>query len=136
MAKDDDSIVSRSRESLSDSGPRAIPIDEATGRPRMVAMDMSQMPEGVMYMPRYLSVDKDSQALGSRIMGTKKLSKNTAAQGYYDVDTTNDKFSGVKNRRGGAGVTLMHSFAKGGKVTASTRADGIAQRGRTRGRLL
>ena len=136
MAKDDDSIVSRSRESLSDSGPRAIPIDEATGRPRMVAMDMSQMPEGVMYMPRYLSVDKDSQALGSRIMGTKKLSKDTAVQGYYDVDTTNDKFNGVKNRRGGAGVTLMHSFAKGGKVTASTRADGIAQRGRTKGRVI
>lgn len=136
MAKDDDSIVSRSRESLSDSGPRAIPIDEATGRPRMVAMDMSQMPEGVMYMPRYLSVDKDSQALGSRIMGTKKLSKDTALQGYYDVDTTNDKFNGLKNRRGGAGVTLMHSFAKGGKVTASTRADGIAQRGRTKGRVI
>jgi len=136
LAKDDDSIVSRSRESLSDSGPRAIPIDEATGRPRMVAMDMSQMPEGVMYMPRYLSVDKDSQALGSRIMGTKKLSKDTAVQGYYDVDTTNDKFNGVKNRRGGAGVTLMHSFAKGGKVTASTRADGIAQRGRTKGRVI
>jgi len=136
LAKDDDSIVSRSRESLSDSGPRAIPIDEATGRPRMVAMDMSQMPEGVMYMPRYLSVDKDSQALGSRIMGTKKLSKDTALQGYYDVDTTNDKFNGLKNRRGGAGVTLMHSFAKGGKVTASTRADGIAQRGRTKGRVI
>jgi len=133
---DDDSIVSRSRESLADSGPRAIPIDEATGRPRMVPMDMSQMREGVMYMPRYLSVDKDSQALGSRIIGTKKLDKNTALQGHYDLDTTNDKFGGLKNRRGGAGVTLMHSYAKGGKVTASTRADGIAARGKTKGRIL
>jgi hypothetical protein len=133
---DDDSIVSRSRESLADSGPRAIPIDEATGRPRMVPMDMSQMREGVMYMPRYLSVDKDSQALGSRIIGTKKLDKNTALQGHYDFDTTNDKFGGLKNRRGGAGVTLMHSYAKGGKVTASTRADGIAARGKTKGRIL
>jgi len=136
VAKDDDSVASRSRESLADSGPRAIPIDEATGRPRMVPIDMSQVREGVMYMPRYLSVDKDSQALGSRLMGTKKLGKDTALQGYYDVDTTNDKFSGVKNRRGGAGVTLMHSFAKGGKVTASTRADGIAQRGKTKGRVI
>ena len=138
MDKDDDkdSIVSRSRAALADSGPRAIPIDEATGRPRMAPMDMSQVREGVMYMPKYLSVDKDSQALGSKIIGTKKIGKNTALQGYYDVDTTNDKYEGLKNRRGGAGVTLMHSFAKGGKVTASTRADGIAQRGRTRGRLL
>jgi hypothetical protein len=33
-------------------------------------------------------------------------------------------------------VTYQLPFKKGGKVTASTRADGIAQRGRTRGRLL
>jgi len=132
---DDDSIVSRSRESLADSGPRAMPVDE-NGRPRMTPFDVGQIPEGVRYMPRYLSVDKDSQALGSRIMGTKRLDKNTAVQGYYDLDTTNDKFGGLKNRRGGAGVTLMHSYAKGGKVTASTRADGIAARGKTKGRIL
>lgn len=136
MEKDDDSIVYRSREYLSDSGPRAIPIDELTGRPRMIPMDVSELPEGVRYIPKYLSVDKESQALGSRIMGTKKIGKDTALQGYYDIDTTNDKFSGLKNRRGGAGIALMHNFSKGGKVTASSRADGIAQRGKTKGRVI
>jgi len=33
-------------------------------------------------------------------------------------------------------VTYQLPFKKGGKVTASTRADGIAQRGKTKGRLL
>ena len=131
---DEDSIVSRSRAALADSSQKLPPLDEMTGRPKMVAMDVSEIPESVRYMPRYLSVDKDSQALGSRIMGTKKIGKNTALQGYYDVDTTNDKYEGFKNRRGGAGFTLMHNYAKGG--TASARADGIAARGKTKGRLL
>jgi hypothetical protein len=137
MAKDDeDSIVFRSRAALADyeRGEKLPPLDEMTGRPKMGPFDISQIPEGVRYMPKYLSVDKDSQALGSKIIGTKKLGKNTALQGYYDVDTTNDKYEGLKNRRGGAGFTLMHNYAKGG--TASARADGIAARGKTKGRLL
>ena len=97
--EDGQSLVSLSRETLSDTGPRPIPIDELTGRPRMVPMDVSQIPEEVRYVPRYLAVDKDSQALGSRIMATKKLGKNTALQGYYDIDTTNDKYSGMKHRQ-------------------------------------
>ena len=132
--EDGQSLVSLSRETLSDTGPRPIPIDELTGRPRMVPMDVSQIPEEVRYVPRYLAVDKDSQALGSRIMATKKLGKNTALQGYYDIDTTNDKYSGMKHRRGGAGISLMHNFSKGG--TASARADGIAKRGKTKGRIV
>ena len=134
MAKDNEDIVSRSRELLADSGQKLPPLDEMTGRPKMTAMDVSQIPESVRYMPKYLSVNNDNQALGSRIMGTKKVGKNTAVQGYYDVDTTNDKNEGFKNRRGGAGLMLMHNFAKGG--TASARADGIAAKGKTKGRLL
>ena len=135
MTKDNESISSLANSQLSDSnrGEKLPPLDE-NGRPRMAPFDVGQIPEGVRYMPRYLSVDKDSQALGSKIIGTKKIGKNTALQGYYDVDTTNDKFEGFKNRRGGAGLTLMHSYAEGG--TASARADGIAARGKTKGRLL
>jgi hypothetical protein len=135
MTKDNESIASLANSQLSDSnrGEKLPPLDE-NGRPRMAPFDVGQIPEGVRYMPRYLSVDKDSQALGSKIIGTKKIGKNTALQGYYDVDTTNDKFEGLKNRRGGAGFTLMHNYAKGG--TASARADGIAAKGKTKGRLL
>lgn len=132
--EDEQSLVSLSRELLSDTGPRSFPIDEFTGKPKMLAMDVSQIPEEIRYVPRYLSVDKDSQALGSRLMGTKKIGKNTALQGYYDIDTTNDKYSGIKNRRGGAGISLIHNFSKGG--TASAKADGIAKRGKTKGRIV
>jgi len=127
------SLVSRARESLSDSGPRAIPLDEATGRPRMTPMDVSQIQDDFRVMPRFLSLSKDNQAIGSRVSGTKKLGRDTALQGYLDVDATNDKYNGLRGRGTGAGVTLMHNFAKGG--TASRRADGIAVRGKTRGKI-
>jgi len=131
---DEDSIASRSRASLSGSGQRAIPIDEATGKPRMIPIDVSEIRNDLRVIPTYASVNKDNQYFAGKISGTKKLDKNTALQGYLDVNASNDKYNGPRARGTGAGFTLMHNFAKGG--TASARADGIAAKGKTKGRLL
>jgi len=127
------SLAALARGKLSDSGPNALPIDELTQKPRMTPMDVSQMRDDFRMNPRYLSLGKDSQAVGTRFSGTKKLGRDTALQGYLDVDATNDKYNGLRGRGTNAGVTLMHNFSKGG--TASSRADGIAQRGKTRGKM-
>ena len=137
MAKDDeDSIVSRSRAALADSSPKLPPLDEMTGRPKMGPIDVSEMRDDLRVTPRFASINKDSQYLSGMVSGTKKLDKNTALQGHLGVDLSNDKYNGPRARGTNAGISLMHSFAKGGKVTASTRADGIAQRGKTRGRVI
>ena len=137
MAKDDeDSIVSRSRAALADSdrGEKLPPLDEMTGRPKMGPIDVSEMRNDLRVIPRFASINKDSQYLSGVVSGTKKLNKNTALQGHLGVDLSNDKYNGPRGRGTSVGVNLMHNFAKGG--TASARADGIAARGKTKGRLL
>ena len=137
MAKDDeDSIVSRSRAALADSSQKLPPLDEMTGRPKMGPIDVSEMRDDLRVTPRFASINKNSQYLSGMVSGTKKLDKNTALQGHLGVDLSNDKYNGPRARGTNAGISLMHSFSKGGKVTASTRADGIAQRGRTKGRVI
>ena len=127
------SLAALARGKLADSSERLPPLDEMTGRPKAVAMDVSQLRDDFRVNPRFLSLGKDNQAVGARFSGTKKLGRDTALQGYLDVDATNDKYNGLRGRGTSAGVTLMHNFAKGG--TASRRADGIAVRGKTRGKL-
>ena len=138
MAKEDDedSIVSRSRAALADSGQKLPPLDEMTGRPKMGPIDVSEMQDDLRVTPRFASINKNSQYLSGMVSGTKKLGKDTALQGHLGVDLSNDKYNGPRARGTNAGISLMHSFAKGGKVTASTRADGIAQRGKTKGRVI
>jgi len=131
---DEDSIVSRSRAALADSTPKLPPLDEMTGRPKMGPIDVREMQDDLRVIPRFASINKNSQYLSGMVSGTKKLDKNTALQGHLGVDLSNDKYNGPRGRGTSAGLTLMHSYAKGG--TASARADGIAARGKTKGRLL
>jgi len=137
VAKDDeDSIVSRSRAALADyeRGEKLPPLDEMTGRPKISPIDVREMRDDLRVIPRFASINKDSQYLSGMVSGTKKLGKDTALQGHLGVDLSNDKYNGPRARGTSAGLTLMHNYAKGG--TASARADGIAARGRTRGRVL
>lgn len=127
------SLAALARGKLADSSERLPLLDEMTGRPKAVPMDVSQLRDDFRVNPRFLSLGKDNQAVGARFSGTKKLGRDTALQGYLDVDATNDKYNGLRGRGTNAGVTLMHNFSKGG--TASSRADGIAQRGKTRGKM-
>ena len=75
----------------SEFGPREA-VDDS-GKPKMSAPDVSMMPEGVRMMPRYASLSKDSQSVGTRLSGSKKLGKDAYIEGYVDLDTTHDKVS-------------------------------------------
>jgi len=128
------SLAALARGKLADSSERLPPLDEMTGRPKAVAMDVSQMQDDLRVMPRFASINKDNQFLSGTVSGTKKLGRNTALQGHLGVDLSNDKYNGLRGRGTNAGVTLMHNFAKGG--TASSRADGCCVKGKTKGKMV
>jgi hypothetical protein len=89
--------------------------------------------------PQFLSMDKNFKGVGGRLAYTKDLDKSSSLQAYADMmagkPAGQDAF--VKPQK--IGVEYRKSFAKGGKVkssSASSRADGIAQRGKTKGRFV
>jgi hypothetical protein len=59
----------------------------------------------------------------------ERTSKNVFGEVGHD---TGGRFTEYEERRNAAGDT----YKKGGKVSASSRADGIASRGKTRGRMI
>lgn len=72
-----------------------------------------------------------------------------AARNEYKKIEANTRVGGVGGSGGGGGADLPPGFTpgkkggkgfidykKGGKITASTRADGIAKRGKTKGRIV
>jgi hypothetical protein len=86
-----------------------------------------------------LALDKNFKGAGGRFSYTKDLDKDSSIQAYADLmagkSTGQDAF--IKPNK--IGVEYRKSFAKGGKVKASSasrRADGIAQRGKTKGRFV
>jgi len=89
--------------------------------------------------PQFLTLDKSFKGLGGRLAYTKDLDKTSSIQAYADLmagkAAGQDAF--VKPQK--IGIEYRKSFAKGGKVkssSASSRADGIAQRGKTKGRFV
>lgn len=71
---------------------------------------------------------KDLRAQERFLLGqSERASKNFFGEGGYDTGSRM-----AEERRNAAGDT----YKKGGKVTASSRADGIASRGKTRGRMV
>ena len=87
--------------------------------------------------PQFLSMDKNFKGVGGRLAYTKDLDKNSSLQAYADLMANKavgqDAF--VKPQK--IGVEYRKSFSKGGKVSsASSRADGCAQRGKTRGKMV
>jgi len=88
--------------------------DPATGR--FPSPDISRMPERTMVMPRYMYLDKDYPAVGTRLSANKRLDNNSMVTGYIDADTTKAPGEKASTRASGVGVQLLHSFAKGGTV--------------------
>ena len=84
--------------------------------------------------PQFIESNKYFNGAGARVTADKKLGKNTDLQAYADLlaSQAKDQDASVKAQK--VGLTLTHRFAKGG--TASSRADGIAQRGKTKGRMV
>ena len=86
--------------------------------------------------PHFIENNKYFTGAGARLTADKKLGKNTDLQAYADLIASKmaDQDASLKAQK--LGFTLTHRFAKGGKVSsASSRADGIAQRGKTKGRM-
>jgi hypothetical protein len=88
--------------------------DPATGR--FPIPDISRMPERTMVMPRYMQLDKDYPAVGTRLSANKRLDSNSMVTGYVDADTTKSPGEKPSTRASGVGIQFMHTFAKGGTV--------------------
>lgn len=118
----------------------------------------------VSVMPQYLSSDGKSLAGSARVTGRKALDDDSAVEAYADVAGMRNKDMGTKfsipsfgakyRKQLGpdssvefygekrpidtrAGIRYQKTFKKGGAVSsASKRADGCAQRGKTRGKII
>ena len=87
--------------------------------------------------PQFIESNKYFNGAGARFTADKKLGKNTDLQAYADLLASQAKDQDASVKAHKVGLTLTHRFAKGGKVSsASKRADGIAQRGKTKGRMV
>lgn len=83
--------------------------------------------------------DPYGMSLGGRFSTRKQLANDVDLEGYLDAGLAKPKGMGVRGDISGGGVKLTKRFKKGGKVkpkSASSRADGIAQRGKTRGKMV
>ena len=86
--------------------------------------------------PQFIESNKYFNGAGARFTANKKLGKNTDLQAYADLLASQAKDQDASLKAQKLGLTLTHRFSKGGKVSsASKRADGIAQRGKTKGRM-
>ena len=95
--------------------------------------DKSDSKSGVNFTPVFGAGDKDYLLGIGRISGYKDVGKDSELSAHADVMASKFKGSGAKVSPIGIGVNYRKSFKKGGKVkSASVRADGIAQRGKTR----
>ena len=85
--------------------------------------------------PQFLESNKYFTGAGARLTADKKLGKNTDLQAYTDLLASKMSNNEPSLKAQKIGLTLTHRFSKGGSVSASSRADGIAQRGKTRGKM-
>lgn len=83
--------------------------------------------------------DQFGSNLGGRTSYRKQLDKDLDLEAYLEGAATKGKGASAKGEVTGGGVRVTKRFKKGGKVKASSaskRADGIAQRGKTRGKFV
>ena len=87
--------------------------------------------------PQFLVLDKNFKGAGGRFSYAKDLDKNSSIQAYADLMAGKPAGQDTFIKPNKVGFEYRKSFAKGGKVaSASSRADGIAQRGKTKGRFV
>jgi hypothetical protein len=116
-SENDSELVKKARsliERTEYSEPRPNP---ATGQ--YPVMDVSKVRDNVMAQPRYVNLGKDFKGVGGRLVGTKKLDKDSMLQAYIDAEITNDNYRGTKGRASNVGVNFTKNFDKGGKVNAA-----------------
>jgi hypothetical protein len=86
--------------------------------------------------PQFLALDKNFKGAGARLSASKDLDKSSKIQAYMDLMAGKPMGADGFIKPQKVGVEYRRTFAKGGKVSASSRADGIAQRGKTKGRMV
>ena len=94
-----------------------------------------ELSDRVRLDPQFVALDKNFKGAGGRLSYTKDLDKNSSIRAYVDAMAGKPEGQSAFIKPQKVGVEYRRSFAKGG-VTASKRADGIAQRGKTRGKLV
>ena len=83
------------------------------------------------------SASEYGSGLGGRASYRKQLDKDLDLEAYVDASLSKPKESSAKGEITGGGLKLIKRFKKGGKVSsASKRADGIAIKGKTKGRFV
>ena len=91
---------------------------------------------GFKVNPQFLVLNKQFKAGGARFSASKKLDKDSEVSAYADLiaGKQDGKDTFVKPQK--FGVEYRRAFKAGGKVSAASRGDGIAQRGKTKGRMV
>jgi hypothetical protein len=80
---------------------------------------------------------KYGSRLGGQALYRKQLGKDLDLEAYVDSFINKPKGSSTKGKVTGGGLRLTKRFKKGGSVSsASKRADGIAVKGKTKGRMV
>lgn len=88
------------------------------------------------FSPQFVALDKGFKGVGGRLSYTKDLDKNSSIQAYADAMTGKPSGQPAFLLPQRVGLEYRRSFAKGGAVSASKRADGIAKKGKTKGRIV
>ena len=87
--------------------------------------------------PQFLALDKNFKGAGGRFSYAKDLDKNSSIQAYADLMAGKPSGQDAFVKPNKVGLVYNKRFAKGGNVaSASKRADGIAQRGKTKGKFV
>ena len=86
--------------------------------------------------PQFLVMDKAFKGAGARFSASKKLDKNSEISAYADLMAGKPKGRDTFVKPQKFGVEYRKTFKAGGKVSAASRGDGIAQRGKTKGRMV
>ena len=91
---------------------------------------------GFKVNPQFLNLNKQFKAAGARFSASKKLDKDSEISAYADLiaGKPDGKDTFVKPQK--FGVEYRKTFKSGGKVSASSRADGCCTKGKTKGRMV
>ena len=122
--------------------------DDALNRRRLEGLSTSKRPsassgtKGTQDLGKILGVSSDSkgtQTLGERIKGTVESAGKSVARTPAERMAENARLVEERRKREAEGMKKggkVKKYASGGSVSsASKRADGIAQRGKTKGRI-
>jgi hypothetical protein len=85
--------------------------------------------------PMGVTLDRNMKALMGRLSYQKPLGKDSSLEAYADMMAGKPTGGSAFVKPQAVGLRYNMTFAKGGK-TASRRADGIAKRGKTKGRMV